>query len=154
MSAAPPPKISHIGMCVTDLEQSVEFYCGALGFSRAEAYEFSEGLDAIMEMERVSLRSQFIRRDDGFAIELLEIKNPTPTGSRERRPLNQFGLTHLSFYVDDIQATARELQKHGGQVHAHTMTNMGFVSLIYCNDPDGIRIELMQMTPEPPAGSA
>jgi glyoxylase I family protein len=141
------PKISHIGMCVTDLERSVTFYCGALGFQRAEAYEFSQGLDAIMEMERTSLRSQFIRRDDGFSIELLQLINPAPTGSRERRPLNQFGLTHLSFYVEDIQATARELAKHGGQVHEHTATDLGFVKLIYCSDPDGIRVELMQMVP-------
>ena len=141
------PVISHIGMCVTDLERSVTFYCGALGFKRAEAYEFSQGLDAIMEMTQVSLRSQFIRRDDGFSIELLELQNPAPHGSRERRPLNQFGLTHLSFYVEDIETSARELKKHGGQVHEHTATDLGFVRLIYCSDPDGIRVELMQVVP-------
>ncbi|MEI6460194.1 MAG: VOC family protein [Pseudomonadota bacterium] len=103
------PRISHLGICVTDIGRSMDFYCGALGFVPGEVMEISSGLDGIMELTGVSLRSQFIRRPDGFALELLELRSPEPFGPRERRPLNQFGLTHLSFYVESLEASMAEL---------------------------------------------
>ncbi len=126
----------------------MDFYCGALGFVPGEVMEISSGLDGIMELTGVSLRSQFIRRPDGFALELLELRSPEPFGPRERRPLNQFGLTHLSFYVESLEASMAELVRCGGAVYAGTLTFLPSfgVRLVYCSDPDGVRIELMQLS--------
>ena len=35
---APEPVFSHFGICVSDLDRSLAFYCGALGFEKAESH--------------------------------------------------------------------------------------------------------------------
>jgi predicted enzyme related to lactoylglutathione lyase len=137
-------KFSHFGICVTDLGRSLRFYCGALGFTVAEVYQVGNEVGRTMELDNVNLRSQFIRRPDGISLELLYYDSPACFGSRERRPMNQYGITHMSFYVTDLEAALREVRECGGTVHGHTRTDTGFISLIYCTDPDGVRVELMQ----------
>jgi catechol 2,3-dioxygenase-like lactoylglutathione lyase family enzyme len=147
MTAAQAPRLSHIGICVADIEASVKFYCGALGYVRAECYEIAAGLDTIMELSDVNVTSQFIRRSDGSAIELLKLHTPTAVGPRERRALNQFGITHVSFYVDNLERAAEAVQLHGGTIHSHTLTELPGIRLLFCSDPDGVRVELMQTIP-------
>ena len=138
------PRFSHIGMCVTDLEKSLRFYCGVLGFSVAESYDVGDEVAKTMELDTVKLRSQFIRRDDGISLELLYYDSPACFGSRDRRAMNQYGLTHLSFYVEDIQEVAAKVRDCGGQLHERTFTSIETMDLVFCTDPDGVRIELMQ----------
>jgi len=58
--------------------------------------------------------------------------------------MNQLGLTHLSFRVDDLEAVAQKIEEMGGTVHTGTRTTFGpTLDFIYCTDPDGVRIELM-----------
>ncbi|HEY7946307.1 MAG TPA: VOC family protein, partial [Acidimicrobiales bacterium] len=68
---------SHLGICVSDLERSMRFYCEGLGFSAAESHNVGEEFGPLMEIDAVALRSQFVRRD-GVAIELLHFTSPGP----------------------------------------------------------------------------
>lgn len=138
------PLFSHVGICVSDLEKSLGFYRGALGFEPAESYEVGNEVTKTMELDGIALHSQFIRRPDGMTLELLAFDSPDCFGPRERRSMNQFGLTHLSFYVADIDATAQRIRECGGTVHEGTRTDTDAISLIFCTDPDGVRVELMQ----------
>lgn len=143
-----PTVLSHFGVCVSDLDRSLRFYCGALGFVPAESHEIGSEFARLMELDEVSVRSQFIRRE-GVAIELLAFAEPAPVGSTERRPINQLGLTHLSFRVDDLEGTAARIGELGGSVLAHTRTGLDVagthLDFVYCSDPDGVRIELMDL---------
>jgi glyoxylase I family protein len=143
-SAKPPHAFSHIGMCITNLERSLRFYTEVLGFVLAEGYDCGNEVGTTMELDNVKLRSQFIRRPDGISIELLHYHSPATIGPRERRPMNQHGLTHLSFYVDDMDAALAKVRECGGTVHEHTRADLGHIKLIYCTDPDGTRVEFMQ----------
>src|ERR1019366_1452767 len=96
---------SHLGICVTDLERSMRFYCEGLGFVPAESHAVGDEFGRLMELDGVSLRSQFVRRD-AVAIELLHFTTPDQIGEPVRRPMNQLGLTHLSIRVDDVDAVA------------------------------------------------
>jgi predicted enzyme related to lactoylglutathione lyase len=58
--------------------------------------------------------------------------------------MNQRGLTHMTLMVDDIEATAQRIREHGGAVHEETRVDSPFGPLIFCTDPDGVRIELMR----------
>lgn len=140
--------LSHVGVCVDDLERSTRFYCEALGFEPAEAFDVGDDFARLMELDGVVLRSQFLRRD-GLAIELLAFTAPEASGSRDRRPVNTFGLTHLCFRVDDVEAVAAAVARHGGTVHEHTRTTLteGALDFVYCSDPDGTRVELMRIAP-------
>jgi lactoylglutathione lyase len=139
---------SHLGICVSDLERSLHFYCEALNFVPAESHAVGNEFGALMELDGVVLRSQFVRRD-GVAIELLHFASPGAVGAPLRRPMNQLGLTHLSVRVDDVDAVAATVERLGGTVVAGSRTtfDVGGTSLdfVYCTDPDGVRIELMNI---------
>ena len=141
-------RVSHVGLCVRDLERSVRFYRDGLGFELADAHSVGPEFGRLMELDGVSLRSQFVRRD-GVSIELLYFDAPGTSGPATRRPMNQPGLTHLCLRVGDVDATAAAVVAHGGSVLGPTRTTFGSgdgrLDFVYCTDPDGVRIELMRL---------
>lgn len=132
---------SHIGLCVSDLERSLVFYRDGLGFEEGPGFEIDY---PISEMSGdVRLTSQFLHSGD-LRVELLHFDRPTafgvPSASR-----NQLGLTHFSFSVDDIDAAAAHLVRHGGTIVEGTRsTPADRVHIIFLADPDGTRVELMR----------
>jgi lactoylglutathione lyase len=142
------PAFSHFGICVSDLERSLAFYCGALGFEKAESHQIGSEFAQLMDFDDVAVTSQFIRRGP-TSIELLAFGQPVPFGDRTRRAVNQLGLTHLSFRVHDVAATAARIAEFGGAIvdSSATTIDLGGASLefVYCTDPDGVRVELMDL---------
>jgi catechol 2,3-dioxygenase-like lactoylglutathione lyase family enzyme len=141
------PNFSHFGICVSDLDRSVRFYRDALGFEQAERHTIGQDFAKLMEFDEVDLTSQFMRRGP-TAIELLAFAAPPPEGTPDRRPVNRLGLTHLSFRVDDLDAAAARVEEFGGKVLTETLTAIDFgggtpLRFVYCTDPDGVRVELM-----------
>lgn len=140
--------VSHVGLCVADLDRALRFYCQGLGFELVQSHTVGEEFGRLMELEGVALRSRFVRRD-GVSIELLHFDAPGHVGEPVRRPMNRLGLTHLSLLVDDLEATARTVVEFGGAVVHETRTTFetanGTLDFVYCTDPDGVRIELMQL---------
>jgi catechol 2,3-dioxygenase-like lactoylglutathione lyase family enzyme len=112
----PRTDFSHVGMCVSDLERSKRFYVEALGFTRAEKHSVGPEFDRLMELEKVSLRSQFLRRGE-IAIELLSFESPRFVGPTGRRPMNHIGLTHISIRVDDVDEVASMVTDLGGMCY-------------------------------------
>ncbi len=144
--------LSHLGICVSDLGRSLAFYCDGLGFVEVDSHHVGEEFGALMEVEGVDLQSRMVRRD-GVTVELLCFDSPGHLGEPVRRPMNQLGLTHLSLRVDDVEAIASAIESLGGTVLAGTRTTFDFgdarLDFLYCTDPDGVRIELMDL----PAGA-
>jgi len=140
--------ISHVGICVSDLERSVRFYCEGLGFEEVATHQVGEEFSALMELDGVKLESRMLSRD-GVTIELLGYESPGPTGDGRRRPMNLLGLTHLSVRVDDVEGTAATIDALGGTVVPSTRTAIDLpgarLDFLYCTDPDGVRIELMDL---------
>jgi len=136
---------SHVGICVSDLDRSLRFYCDGLGFEVAERYDLDStqmpGLDASLEVPGpLTLVSQMIV-SGSTKVELLHYpgRQPTGTPSTSRALL---GLTHLSFNVEKVDSAAARLVEHGGTILEHTRSDAGIV-LLFLTDPDGTRIELM-----------
>jgi lactoylglutathione lyase len=148
MEEPPVPAFSHFGVCVSDLDRSLCFYCDGLGFEKAESHAIGHDFAALMDLPEVAVTSQFVRRGH-VAIELLAFEDPAPFGDGERRALNQLGLTHLSFRIEDLAATAALVLEHGGAVVETSRTRIDFgetqLNFVYCTDPDGVRIELMDL---------
>ena len=63
----------------------------------------------------------------------------TPSTSR-----GLLGLTHLSFYVQNVDEAAARLADHGGTILKNTRVDVG-IPLVFLTDPDGTRVELMGM---------
>ena len=137
---------SHIGLCVADADRSLRFYTGALGFEEGPRYSVGDEFAAVMGLPHpLRLTSQFVRKD-GMQLEFLEYGAPETFGSTDMRPMNQFGLTHLSVRVDAIEEAVGRVVAHGGKVHRETYHDAGPAGeFIYCSDPDGVRVELMRL---------
>lgn len=139
---------SHLGICVSDLERSVRFYCEGLGFEAAESHRVGPDYSPLIELPDVSLTTRFLRRGP-TAIELLSFEHPRPVDPGGRRPMNRPGLTHLAFFVRDVDATAARLSDLGGDVIREgrvTIDESGHpLEFVQLTDPDGVRIELMDL---------
>lgn len=136
--------IRHFGICTADIQRSSMFYINALGFEPLmDVTEIGSPFDALIEQPGATLLVQQLRCGQSI-IELLGLKDAGVTGTGERGPMNQRGFTHMTLVVDDVNGTARRIAEHGGQVHEETRVDSPFGELLFCTDPDGVRIELMQ----------
>jgi catechol 2,3-dioxygenase-like lactoylglutathione lyase family enzyme len=146
-------RVSHLGLCVADLERSLRFYGEGLGFREVGALDLSgEPSATLLELPGVALRARFLERD-GARLELLHYPQPGCTGSALPRPMNALGFTHLSFRVADLDAAVARLERLGGRALAHTGVANERLGLraVFLTDPDGARIELVEGPGDPGA---
>jgi catechol 2,3-dioxygenase-like lactoylglutathione lyase family enzyme len=138
-------RLTHIGICVSDLSRSLAFYRDVLGMREVGRMVTDDPTTrTILEVDGAKLELVYLERD-GVRLELLHYPSPGHVGSGERRPMNALGLTHVSFAVDDFDAAARAIASAGGCVLEGTRVtfpsgNRGLFTL----DPDGTRIELIE----------
>jgi len=141
-------RFSHRGICVADVDASIRFYRDALGFEVQENHQRLEGewLETGTDVPGVALRAQMLRDAAGITVELLYFHAPGADGPRERRALNQFGLTHFAANVDDMDAAIDRVRAAGGQAHGGTRVyyDVNDAEIVYVSDPDGVRIELVR----------
>jgi glyoxylase I family protein len=146
-------RLTHIGICVSDLERSLRFYCDVLGCKEVGRLEMDGGAaDTLNGMEGVKVRAIYLERD-GWRLELIAFPEPGWVGPREPRPMNQLGLTHLSFRVADLEAVCARLEAAGGGLLPETRIGGPDrpTHVIMAHDPDGIRLELIQGPGDPNA---
>ena len=146
-------RISHIGICVSDLERSLAFYRDALGFREAGALDVAgEPTDTLLGLSGVKLQAVYLERE-GTRIELLHFGSPGHESEAGPRPVNRLGLTHLSFRVDDIAATAEALERAGARILPETRIGNPELQAeaVFVLDPDGTRIELITAPGDPAA---
>lgn len=147
MTNAAAPEWSHVGLCVSDLERSLRFYCEGLGCALAERYELDgswvPGLAEALEVTPPAVIVSQMVTSGRLKIELLAWSSPKADGVPSARR-NQLGLTHLSFYVDDVDRVAKRLVEFGATLLPDTRQSPG-IDLVFLADPDGTRIELMAL---------
>jgi lactoylglutathione lyase len=144
-------RVSHLGLCVSDLERSLRFYRDQLGFREVSRLGVSGGhADRLLELADVSLQAVYLERD-GLRLELLHFAKPGHQGEPRARPMNQLGLTHLSLRVDHLDATLTGLRGSGATILEHTRIDLPAqrTAAIFVLDPDGTRLELVQMPGDP-----
>lgn len=146
-------RLSHIGICVSDLERSLRFYRDQLGFRRVSELEIGgEPTSTLLQIDDVDLHAVYLERD-GTRIELLHYKRPGATGPDSPRPMNQVGLTHLSLRVDRLADLLRDLENAGVRVLEKSKIEIPAfdAAAVFVTDPDGTLIELVQAPGDPSA---
>jgi catechol 2,3-dioxygenase-like lactoylglutathione lyase family enzyme len=146
-------RLTHLGICVSDLERSLRFYRDVLGCREVGRLDMAGGpADTINGMQDVELRAIYLERD-GWRLELIEFSEPGCLGPRTPRPMNQVGLTHLSFRVADLEAVCAKLEAAGGGLLPETRIGAAGAATraIMAHDPDGLRLELVQGPGDPNA---
>ncbi len=141
-------RLTHLGLCVSDLERSLAFYTRVLGFAEVGRFVDDQGYGGkLLELPEARMTAVYLERD-GWRIELLYYAQPGHIGTPERRPMNQIGLTHLSFVVEDLDETCAAIAAHGGAVVEETRLEMQSRA-IFATDPDGIRLEIIERAGDP-----
>lgn len=136
--------VSHIAVCVSDLDRSLDFYCGVLGFELRQRIPVrdDDNVRQLLELDELDMELAFVERD-GVRIELVCLARPRPL-PRPDDAFNRLGLTHLSMFVSDFDATLASLVARGVAVRPATIGNhpASNARFAFCTDPDGTRIEL------------
>jgi glyoxylase I family protein len=143
-------RLTHLGICVSDLERSLRFYRDALGCKEVGRLEVEGGMaDTLNGMQGSKVRAIYLERD-GWRLELMEFPSPGWIGPR---PMNQLGLTHLSLRVADLDAVCARLEAAGGGLLPETRIGRpdAPTRVIMAHDPDGLRLELIQGPGDPNA---
>lgn len=141
-------RLTHIGLCVSDIGRSTEFYCTAFGFTEVGRMTVSDPASArLLGVPGLTLDLVYLQLD-GFRLELLGYAEPGPIGAGPPRAMNALGFTHLSFRVDDPEALIASITRLGGELHAERTAvfddgNRGLM----LSDPDGNWIELIERVP-------
>jgi len=148
----PVLRLTHVGIAVSDLERAVRFYRDLLGFRlEHELHVEGEPTDTLLRLRGVNLDAVYLVRD-GVRIELLRFATP-PAPPGRTRTMHETGLTHLSFRVQDLDATLAALRAAGERVFDETIIRIPQVGAAACfvADPDGQLIELVQSPGDPAA---
>jgi predicted enzyme related to lactoylglutathione lyase len=143
-TTAPPTceaTISHLGICVSDLERSATFYTEVLGFEPQSSATIGAPFDVLTGLPGLRCKIAFFLKQ-GLRIELLQMEQPVPTGDGSLRPMNALGLTHITVVVDDLDTMAERIEKAGGSIHPETRVQSAAGQLMFGADPDGVRLEL------------
>jgi catechol 2,3-dioxygenase-like lactoylglutathione lyase family enzyme len=145
-------RLTHLGICVSDLERSLRFYRDVLGCDEVGRLELEgEPTATLNGMRETKVRLVFLERD-GWRLELFAFSVPGWIGPQEPRPMNQLGLTHLAFRVDDLDAVCAQVEAAGGRLLSNTRLDLpGSTRVIIALDPDGVRLELLEKRGDPDA---
>jgi glyoxylase I family protein len=140
--------ISHIAICVRDVDKSLAFYRDILGM-RVTLDQVQDttagGLPHVYHQARKTRRTVHLRYGDGHTTPFLVVtSHPNEDSVGQPIKLDQVGISHLSFTVRDVKALAEALIAKGVQLAAplEAFTNaQGEVSSIFVYDPDGILVQ-------------
>lgn len=123
--------LGHVAYRVKDFTRSVEWYTRVLGLEEAFRLHKDDG----------TLWLIYLRLSEDNFIELFE----QPAGERAETP--QLGMQHLCLHVDDLTGTLQQLAERGYQVTGEPRTGRDGARQYWITDPDGNRIELMELVP-------
>jgi len=124
--------ISHAAINTKDMVKSLDFYVRILGFKKAFTINHPE--TNAPWIEYLQAGSQFVELFYNGTED-----NPWKPSLR--------GIGHLCFQVDDINATVKNIENAGGKMDRQVTEGRDKNLQAWLTDPDGVRIELMQINP-------
>ena len=138
--------IRHIGLVVSDLEKSLNFWCDTLGFVVSRQMEESgPHIDAMMGLKGVRVTTAKLSAPDGNLLELLFFHSHKDKPNWEGKPYST-GLTHIALTVQDLDETCLRLQHAGVTFPAEPQRSPdGVVKVIYATGPEGVLLELVEI---------
>ena len=137
--------VRHIGIVVTNMEKSLQFYRDLLGLKiKSLVDEEGKFLDNILAHENVKNRVAKLYAKNGNA--LVELIDSKSYGNKKDRDFFTIGTSHFAFTVDNLEKTYDYLVKNGVKFTAPPQqTPDGFAKVTFCEDPDGTLIELVEV---------
>ena len=141
--------VSHIAICVRDLDKSLEFYRDILGM-RVTLDQVQDtttgGLPHVYAHARKTRRTVHVRygAEGNTTPSLVLTSHPGDETDGTPIKLDQVGISHISFSVRDLKGLTEELVSKGVSLAGplDSFTNaQGETSSIFVYDPDGILVQ-------------
>lgn len=138
-------KFRHVGITVSDLEKSINFYTNILGLSIiVEADESGQHIDNFSGLDGVNVRSVKMTDNDGGLVELLYYKSHKGVSIPDK-DITHIGCSHFAVTVQNLTELYNKLVANGVTVMCQPQKSPDFpVVLTFCKDPDGTLIELVE----------
>src|SRR6266700_499363 len=155
VSPAPVTRVDSVGMTVSDMDRSVNFFATILSFEKVsdvevagEDYEHLEGLFGLrMRIVRMKLGEEFITLTEYLAPK----GRPIPVDSRS----NDRWFQHIAIITRDMDKAYARLRQNkvehassGPQRLPDWNKNAAGISAFYFKDPDGHPVEVLQFPPD------
>ena len=144
-------RVTHVGVCVSDMERSIRFYRDLLGFQYlSRIHLVGEPSDTLLALKDVDFHAAYLERD-GLRLELLWFASPPASALEPPRRMNHLGFTHLSLRVTELDEIVERLKAQGVRVLDHTRIDIAArgSAAVMLTDPDGLSIELVQSPGDP-----
>jgi catechol 2,3-dioxygenase-like lactoylglutathione lyase family enzyme len=132
--------IQHIGIVVSDINRSIDFYKNVLGLEVGEKWEFEPGATLGSNM-RLPRRVVFIKAKNA-SFELLDQAENTKARP-EDVSVNTIGLHHIAFSVDQIHSFIASLSRKGIRFSTGPV-DLKDLTVAFFEDPDGNMLELYE----------
>lgn len=116
------PSLDHIGIYVKDLESSLSFYRGVLGFTQRQRLSMGASKISVVEI-------------GGGLLEIIQ-RPEAPAEAPKGR------WSHIAFHIDDYDNLESKLEGMGIELRKVTLDNG--LRIAFFKDPDGHEIEMME----------
>ncbi len=149
-----PAALSSVGVAVTDLERSLDFYRGVIGLDKlvVPPHEaFSERVDEVTGCSGAKARSCLLGSTRGRGmLELVEMVKPRGRSIPFGTQWGDFGYLQLCLYAGDAQRLAADVVQERLDVllPLQTIDDPDFpAQFMYLRDPDGVPVEVLGYPP-------
>jgi catechol 2,3-dioxygenase-like lactoylglutathione lyase family enzyme len=153
MAAIVPRHIEHVGIIVSDMDRSIDFYCNILGFHLSQRVDLCTGetVEKGVGIPGAALQLAHLKLGDSTTlIELLCYINPKSKPLPEDAKSNDIGVGHVAFNVEEPDGYYEKLAQNGVRfISPGVMTSSTGEKFCYFYDPDGAVLEFIK----PPEGS-
>ncbi|MFF2508176.1 VOC family protein [Streptomyces sp. NPDC058067] len=148
--------VNHVGITVSDLDRSLDFYVRVLGGEHLGSWERSgPRIDAVTGYPGILVRQAFVRLSEGRA--LIELLQYVGGSADVVDPDNgHAGAVHVAIDVTGLDALLTRVREEGVVVLSEPIVAgdgpLEGCRVVYVLDPDRVRVELVE-PPAPVAGA-
>ena len=118
--------MNHVGIAVPDIESAITYYTDTLGFPEAFRVTTDSGNIALV----------YVQASENTFLELQPVNANRPAG-----------LSHFGVHVNDMELAIDMFRERGADVQDSRSSSSGAI-LSNVIDPNGIRMELLELPPE------
>lgn len=144
-------EVMHIGITVSDMDKSVDFYKNVLGLKyEGEILMDCEATQKLFAKDNCKARVAYLNGSDELLAPPIELIQFIEDCKIDKSDLFKTSISEICFRVDDIDKVYKDLSDKGveflsePQKFDFTQYGFGKSKAVYFKDPDGIILELME----------
>ena len=139
----------HFGIAVKDMERSLKFYRDLLGLEIMREMDEAGGyIDNMLALKDVNVKTVKLSANNGVTlVELLQFNSHS--GDEKNKQIYDIGPSHLAFTVNNLDESYEILKNAGIEFNSEPQLSPdGYAKVIFCKDPDGTLVELVEVLNE------